>query len=242
MTNGPPSSGQQVRAGRRSRRTSPVTTSVDRPAGAPREADAQGLEGQVPRGPELARGRGHERLREVRRGGGRAARAACRRRARPAARCRRGSWRATASAPRTRVKSSAGPPAAIVRRWISAASSRAVDLRLDDGEVAVTAELVEEGAQVGEGGLVGHGGLSRDANIRPMSRPGAAGAAVSPPPARRGRPLPRPVRPLRHLRPPRGGPPRLPRALRAAAPRPGVGRHRGRATGRGSASRRAWAS
>ena len=58
----------------------------------------------------------------------------------------------------------------------------------------------------------------------------------------RGRPLPRPVRPLRRLRQHRGGAPHLHGPLRPAAPRPGVGGHRRRRRPARCGSRRAWAS
>ena len=65
------------------------------------------------------------------------------------------------SAPRTRVNSSAGPPAAITRRWISAASSRASTSASTTHSSPSLPELVQERAQVGEA-VVAH--VSADAN------------------------------------------------------------------------------
>ena len=51
------------------------------------------------------------------------------------------------SAPFTLVNSSAGPPAAITRRWISAASRLASTGARDLDEIAIAAELIEERSQ-----------------------------------------------------------------------------------------------
>ena len=60
--NGPPSSGQEVSAGRRSSRTSDVTRSMTGPLGTPPRADLEQLEADVARAPELAGRRRQQRL------------------------------------------------------------------------------------------------------------------------------------------------------------------------------------
>ena len=136
MRNGPPSSGQQVRTGRRSRRTSVLHDLRDRARGGCRRVPTRAASREhVARLPELA-GVGGRRV---------CASSASRRTRRSGRRPKASSARARVpkrfvtsgkSAPRTFVKRSAGPPAAITRRWISAASRRASTGRLDDGEVA----------------------------------------------------------------------------------------------------------
>ena len=65
MTNGPPSSGQQVITGRRSSRTSEVTTSRTGPVATPLRADLQQIEADVAGAPQLRRRRRQDRLGQV---------------------------------------------------------------------------------------------------------------------------------------------------------------------------------
>ena len=63
--NGPPSSGQHVTTGSRSSRTSRVTTSSTGPPPLPPHADAQQLDADIARAPQLRRRRRQQRFGQV---------------------------------------------------------------------------------------------------------------------------------------------------------------------------------
>ena len=121
VMNGPPSSGQVVSAGSASRRTSSVTTAVTGPRAA-RFSPTRSSSNPTSRAPQSLAGVGGSTVstsstrRRISRNG-RSPNASSARRAVPNRLVASGN-----AEPRTFVNSSAGPPAAMTRRWTSAAS------------------------------------------------------------------------------------------------------------------------
>jgi hypothetical protein len=124
-----------------------------RPAPAPGQPDAQRLEADVAGGPELAGGRRHQRLGQVDEPLDEAARSAAESDLGPARGAEEVGGEREVGAAHLREEERRAPGGDHATVDLSGLEVR-VDIGLDDGEVAVAAELVEEGAQVGEGEVV----------------------------------------------------------------------------------------
>ena len=145
----PPSSGQHVSTGRRSSRTSEVMLSTIGPCRDPAAPDLEQLESNVAGVPQPGRARREQLLGQLNDPPDQSHGPLTECHLRPPRRAKQVGDQPEIR-PITLVNRSAGPPAAMTRRWISATSSRGSTGASTVTRSFVATEVIDEGSKVGK--------------------------------------------------------------------------------------------